>query len=179
MLVTPLYFFGDYAAYFAPLIQFISSHKRFRTEVSFKRVHKLQKRIKTSSRVWYSVVDVFVYIHFIVDVIVFVVILLLFLKALCAASLDVRKKSYSPYSKFKVTIICPIREGKHKSLPPPPRTLVVHIFLVNFFLWWDVFCLVVRGSLPPPSPLSGPTTKKNTFLCLSSIMFIFSKHFFP
>ena len=36
-----------------------------------------------------------------------------------------------------------------------------------------VFCLVVRGVYPPYT-LSGPTTKKNTFLCVSSL---FSYHF--
>ena len=36
-----------------------------------------------------------------------------------------------------------------------------------------VFCLVVGGVTPLP-PLSGPTTKKNTFfLCVSSLIHIF------
>ena len=39
-----------------------------------------------------------------------------------------------------------------------------HIFFASFFL-----SLVVRGFLPYPLPLSGPTTKKTPFLCASSL----------
>ena len=34
----------------------------------------------------------------------------------------------------------------------------------GFFAYWS-------GRLPPPYPLSGPTTKKPTFLCVSSLRF--------
>ena len=42
-----------------------------------------------------------------------------------------------------------------------------------------VFCLVVGGVTPPPYPLSGPTTKKNTFFFMCVFLYLICHLFNP
>ena len=85
-----------------------------------------------------------------------------------------KKKWHGPLSHWcregKTLVVQPLKKPLLYVCLPLFRPVHIYVYIYIFSLCsFPVnFCLVV-GGVTPPYTLSGPTTKKNTFLCVSSL----------